>query len=78
MSFVNGCFLLNFFFLVGNFFSLENYAIKDCMFVCQFMPGFFYRIELNNLLVIRTLQEIEAQKVNFGIQKQRCYVIATA
>lgn len=33
---------------------------------------FFYRIELNDLFVIRTLQDTEAQKVNFEIQKQRC------
>lgn len=38
---------------------------------------FFYKIDLYNLCVIRSLQETEAQ-VNFEIQKQRYCIIATA
>lgn len=79
VSFVHGCLLLRNFSLGGGgyFFSLQNYAIKDSMYV-NLCRCFFYRMELNNLFVIRTLQETDAQKVNFGIQKQRCYAIATA
>lgn len=82
MSFVHICFLLikeTFFLLYiflgggGEFFSLQNYAMKDNIYV-NLCSCLLYRMELNNLFLLQKLftKETESQKVNFQIQKQRC------